>query len=81
VFGGVEDDELETFYRHVMGTVASFSNELKGHKRTEVFLWDEEVAADFKRRFLAEQAALNFSGGPYKVSLTRVNTLVVERRK
>ncbi|CEL96791.1 unnamed protein product [Vitrella brassicaformis CCMP3155] len=80
VHGGVEDDELETFYLRVMASVASFSNELKGHKKTIVEFEDENgVRTDFERRFLAEQASLNFSGGPYKLSFDG-DGLVVERR-
>ncbi|CEM19593.1 unnamed protein product [Vitrella brassicaformis CCMP3155] len=74
----VGNGQLETFYQRVMASVASFSNELKGHKKTTVRLW-HHVRTDFERRFLAEQATLNFNGGPYKFSSHRYG-LVVERR-
>ncbi|CEM24059.1 unnamed protein product [Vitrella brassicaformis CCMP3155] len=76
---GVEDDQLEQFYDNVMASVASFSNELKGHRKTCVRLLCDALRTDFKRRFMAQQANLNLSGGPYKLSL-EADGLCVERR-
>ncbi|CEM20967.1 unnamed protein product [Vitrella brassicaformis CCMP3155] len=94
IVGEVDDGELETFYGRVMAAVASFSNELKGHERTKVYLYDTDalhgtfpgntMCRDFERRFLAEQAGPNFGGGPYKLSFVDSNAsipyLLVERR-
>ncbi|CEM27206.1 unnamed protein product [Vitrella brassicaformis CCMP3155] len=83
VSGGVEDDQLEQFYDNVMGTVISFNNELKGHKKTCVRLLDDDLRTDFQRRFMAQQAGLNLCGGPYKLSSAAgfgESMLCVERR-
>jgi len=69
VLGGVQDDHYETFYSNVMATITSFTDELKGHKKTCVGLLNCHLRTDFQRRFMAQQAGLNLSGGPYKLSL------------
>ncbi|CEM08903.1 unnamed protein product [Vitrella brassicaformis CCMP3155] len=75
--GDVDDGDADTFYKHVMATVTSFNDELEGHQRTTV----ERLNTQFQQRFLAEQASLNLSGGPYKLSLnTRNGSMCVERR-
>jgi len=81
VSGDVAGHHLKKFYRHVMAAVASFSKELKGHKKTQVHFSDDAdgLSTDFERRFLAEQIGLNFSGSPYKFSLDG-DGLCVERR-
>ncbi|CEM27696.1 unnamed protein product [Vitrella brassicaformis CCMP3155] len=86
VFDDVADaGDLETFYQHAMASVASFSNELKGHKRTGVYFHEStDLCQDFERRFVAEQGGLNFAGGPYKFSFVddtfSAPHLLVERR-
>ncbi|CEL96789.1 unnamed protein product [Vitrella brassicaformis CCMP3155] len=79
VSGGVAAHLLETLYQHVMAMVTSFNDELKGHKRTIVEFNNAGVSNYFRHRFLVNQAALNLSGGPYKLS-HRIAALCVERR-
>ncbi|CEM08934.1 unnamed protein product [Vitrella brassicaformis CCMP3155] len=79
VSGFVDDDQLEQFYDNVMATLISSNDELKGHEKTYVELWDDELRTDFQRRFMAQQASLNNSGGPYKLSFDGQG-LRVERR-
>ncbi|CEM14122.1 unnamed protein product [Vitrella brassicaformis CCMP3155] len=80
VLSGVEDDHYETFYSNVMATITSFTDELKGHKKTYVGLTEADTRTDFQRRFIAQQAGISLlSGGPYKLSLDGQG-LCVERR-
>uniref|UniRef100_A0A7S1NXG9 Uncharacterized protein n=1 Tax=Vitrella brassicaformis TaxID=1169539 RepID=A0A7S1NXG9_9ALVE len=67
--GPTDDDHYETFYSNVMVTITSFTDELKGHKKTYVGLFGGNLRTEFQRRFMAQQAGLNLSGGPYKLSL------------
>uniref|UniRef100_A0A7S1JNI2 Uncharacterized protein n=1 Tax=Vitrella brassicaformis TaxID=1169539 RepID=A0A7S1JNI2_9ALVE len=76
VHGGVADDALDELYNSVMAMVSSFNHKLKGHERTEVFFTESHL--EFMQRFLAQQASLNFNGGPYKLSFDDI-TLFVER--
>jgi len=83
VLGGVQDDHYETFYSNVMATITSFTDELKGHKKTCVELLNCHLRTDFQRRFMAQQAGLNLCGGPYKLSSAAgfgESMLCVERR-
>jgi len=74
-----ENAKLKTFYRHVMAMLTSFNQKLKGHKRTEVRNISRVLGPDFERRFLDQQASLNFSGGAYEFSIANTS-LTVERR-
>ncbi|CEM27679.1 unnamed protein product [Vitrella brassicaformis CCMP3155] len=80
VLDGVQDDQFEKFCDNIMATITSFTDELKGHKKAYVRLWDDDLCTDFQRRFMAQQAGISLlNSGPYKLSLD-ADGLWVERR-